>query len=108
MSAVDVVKAITAGEADDNLEAVFNAFKARSRYVRTELALANSAELSEGTAVRIVGGLKPKYLVGITGKISAYDSAPKAGYLMVDVDEDQYTGNYGKHLRVPANCLKAR
>lgn len=105
MASADIVKAITSGGADDNLTAVFDAFKARSRYLRTQAAITNQAELAGGTRVRITGGISPKYLVGIAGEVSACDSAPKAGFLMVDIDETEYTGRFGHHLRVPANCL---
>jgi hypothetical protein len=105
MSAADIIKLIGSGDADDNLSAVFDALRARSKYVRTQVALTNSAELTVGTAVRITGGISPRYLLGIKGKVSPIDDTPKAGHLMIDINEDECTGRYGKHLRVPANCL---
>jgi hypothetical protein len=105
MTSADIVKAITSGAADDNLTAVFDAYKARSRYLRTQEAITNQAELAPGTRVRIAGGIRPRYLVGIRGTVSPRDDSPKPGFLMVDIDESEDTGRFGHHVRVPANCL---
>jgi hypothetical protein len=105
MTAGEIIQAIASGEADGQLEAVFEAYKARRKYVARSTALVNQAELLPGTAVLISGSISPKYLVGVRGKVAERDLAPRAGCILVSVDAGEYTGRYGRELRVPANCL---
>jgi hypothetical protein len=105
MTAGEIIQAIAAGEADGQLEAVFQAYRARHRYLRQTAAITNQAELTAGTRVLISGSIKPKYLAGVRGTVAPSDPMAKAGSILVDIDADQYTGRYPKHLRVPANCL---
>lgn len=106
MTLTEIVTAITSGEADQNITAVFDALKARQRYLRQQQSLANVAELTTGTKVRITNGISPQYLIGVTGMVSFNDLHPKPGFILMDVDDGQDTGRWsGKQIRVPASCL---
>jgi hypothetical protein len=99
---------IAAGDHDAQLEPMFRALNARRKYLAGQKAAANKSEMVAGTRVKITEGIRPHYLVGITGTVSTRP-ARRAGDVQVDVDP-ACVGQMGKYGRggsvgVPANCL---
>lgn len=94
---------IARGEFDGQLTQLFDALKDRRKYLHQQQGLENAATLRPGDRV-LTSGLSPKYLNGLAGTVSPRPAA-KAGSLMVDIDEAEFTGRYGKHVSIPAGCL---
>jgi hypothetical protein len=101
-----VVEQIARGDHDEQLTVIFEAIRARRKYLSSQRSLANQATLTPGMKVVITGRISPKYLIGLSAVV-APDPAARPGSLMIDIDEGQYTGRYGKHVGVPADCLTA-
>jgi hypothetical protein len=65
MPAIDIIKAIASGEADDNLDGVRSALEARHKW---ESGVQFHA-LKVGDAIRLNNTVRPRYLVGAPGEI---------------------------------------
>lgn len=98
---------MAAGAFDAQLEALAQAIQARRKYLAQQQGLANKAEFGPGTKVAIVGAIRPKYLIGITGTVSTRP-ARRAGDIQLDVDERWrfQMGRYGMSVGVPGSCLQ--
>lgn len=108
MSGREVAQAIGSGALDNELDAVISAAVARKRYLQTRKAVANQLELTPGTKVRITSGIKPKYLIGLSGTVSDHP-AKRGGDLMFEFDSDSYPfarHRFGRVVGVPASLLE--
>lgn len=106
-TAPDIFDQIAAGTYDDQISAIFDALRERRKFVSAQAGVRNKAAMTPGTPVVIHSGIQPKYLLGVTGKVSARP-ARRAGDIMVEVDEDHrhVTGRFGgQFIGVPAACL---
>lgn len=94
-----VFEQLAAGLYDDKLDALAQAVRARRQYV-------SASTLTPGTKVVVSSGIKPKYLIGVTGTISPAQ-ARRSGDLMVNIDEQYHArvARFGTHVGVPASCL---
>jgi hypothetical protein len=98
---------INAGYWDgDGLDAIIEMAVARRTFLREMQGAKNKANFGPDTPVRVIN-IKPKYLQGITGKVSP-KSAARRGDIMVDIDERYWhrLGRYSKCLSIPASCLE--
>lgn len=68
------------------LDAVFQAYKTRSKSLRSETALVNQATLTPGTRV-VTQNLSPKYLSGLRATVTE-GKASRAGDILITVDQD--------------------
>lgn len=73
----------------------------RIKYLRGVEARRVAATLERGTRVRVKPGIKPKYMVGLRGKIVNVLQTKAE----VEFDEGQDTGRFGRFVRVPISCL---
>lgn len=83
-TAVDVIALVEAGDADDDLESLFNAVRARRAYVAQQ----RITRLKAGDAVRFNGTLKPTYLRGLYATFVRRDR----GKVVVKINEQTPTG----------------
>lgn len=107
-SEADIIEMISSGMLDDELDGMAQAIRVRKRFLQDIKGATNKAAFKPGTPVRIVGNIKPKYLIGIKGKVSTRP-ANRPGDLMVDVDPAyyRYLRRYSRTIGVPASCLEA-
>jgi hypothetical protein len=103
MSADEIITAIMAGDVDEAISGIEQAIHTRKRYLRDVLIAKNTAALTPGTRVVIVGNIKPKYFLGELGTVA--DRPAKSGCIEVDLDR-QISGRYRQQLGMPANCLR--
>lgn len=105
MTEASIFERITRGEFDTQLPPLFEALRQRRKYIAAQQGLQNAASMLPGDAVVISGSISPKYLVGVTGKVSTLPP-PKPGFIQVDIDPGQDTGRFrATSLGVPAGCL---
>lgn len=96
---------------NDELELVFEAARIRDRQLRADKVAANFADLTPGTHVRTCGDLRPKLLLGVTGKVAPIP-AKRSGDLMIEVDRmwrghaSRYIDRHTGLVAIPANCLE--
>jgi hypothetical protein len=98
---------INAGYWDDGLDAIIEIAVTRRNYLRKAQGAKNMATFGPGTPVRVIN-IKPKYLQGITGRVSTR-AASRNGDIMVDIDERHWHRlghRYGKCLGIPASSLE--
>jgi len=98
---------INNGYWDDGLEAIIEMAIARRNFLRQVQGAKNKATFGTGTPVRVIN-IRPKYLHGITGKVSP-KTASRPGDLMVDIDPQHWYRlgeRFGKCLGVPASSLE--
>ncbi len=106
-SASDLFEDITAGKYDKWLSGLLEAASERKRYLQTMKGVENQQKLKAGTPVRIGPGIKPKYLVGLTGTISDKPAGRK-GDLMFEFDDRSYpyvSYRFQRIVGVPASLL---
>jgi hypothetical protein len=72
MSPSPIVKAILAGEADDDFDAVVRAVNARARALRDAAGAAVSAALKVGDRVRLNDETRPAKMAGLEGDVTAF------------------------------------
>lgn len=89
---------IIQGHHDPDLDKLQEAIKLR----RDTLARARLFGVTKGTKVRIVGDLRPAYLIGLTGTVDR--QGPKN--IVVHFDEPDKAGRYAHGIRLPAEFLE--
>jgi len=103
-----VLLAIAGGTCDDDLDAVFNVYKDRSKFVRNLGAVENYATITVGQKVELVN-ISPKYLAGMTGEVTDKDG--KNFTVLLDpefrAEAGRYVGLDGKLTRVKPNLIKS-
>jgi len=98
---------INAGYWDDGLEAIIEIAVARRKFLHQVQGAKNMATFGPGTPVRVIN-IRPKYLHGITGKVSQ-KAASRPGDIMIDIDQQWWYRlgtRFGKCLGVPASSLE--
>ena len=88
----------------DELQAVNDACRIRSKHIRERDARLQSTQFQKGDRVRI-DGLRPKYLSTVVGTIIKVD----VGSVTVERDQtvmqtDPRASKYHRNLKIPANC----
>lgn len=101
---MDILNQIRSGDFDSSLDTIIRTAVARRRYLQDVKGAQNQQEFVAGTRVRIISGIRPKYLIGLTGTV-ADDHASRSGDLMVEFDSGQFTGRFGHRVSIPASCL---
>lgn len=97
---------------DDELEVVFEAARVRDRQLRANKIAENFAQLTPGTRVAICGTIRPKYLLGVTGRVVPVPTK-RDGDIMIEVDSywrghaARYINSATGRVAVPANCLRS-
>lgn len=74
MTLEDVLNAIRDGVCDDDYNVVVKAINTRRKYLDSQKDLQNLASLEVGQRVELAG-LRPKYLVGMTGEVVSKDGS---------------------------------
>ena len=102
----DVTQFIASAD-NDQLDVMWSAAKARTKALKAEDRIAGLAKFKVGDTVEL-HGLSPKYLNGCIGEITAREG----DRFWVALEENNFLNpraweRFGKHVRVPANCLKA-
>ena len=98
---------IQAGYWDDGLEAIIEIAVARRKFLHQAKGAENKVRFTPGTPVRVIN-IRPKYLHGITGKVSP-KAASRPGDLMVEIDQQcwyRLGSRYGRCLGIPASSLE--
>jgi hypothetical protein len=97
---------INAGYWDDGLDAIIEIAVARRTFLRDARGAENKITFVPGTTVRVIN-IRPKYLTGITGIVSA-QTADRRGDLRVTVDVRHHhrLGRYSTTLSIPASSLE--
>lgn len=102
----EMLRAIVTGELDDDLDQLSDTIHSRRRLLEEAKRLQNIASLTPGTAVRIVGNIRPKAMVGLVGTVVSTDGK----HIRIDVHPrcaHLVPYRYPKtNLGVPANCLE--
>lgn len=108
MKKSELIDLVYDGKLDTVLDDLYGACVQRRRIVENKRARRNQRVMVPGKQVKIVGNIKPRYLLGITGKVTeapiAYLGANKPGHVWVDIGRQ--VRKYGPRIRIPANCLK--
>jgi hypothetical protein len=96
------------GTADENeITAVFETARARSKGLRTIRAAEAKATLRPGDRVRLTN-LRPQYVNGATGTVA--DTGGVGGKVLVTLDDNvdgRVRARFGPSIRVPASALLA-
>lgn len=102
-----VIRAISSGRVDEDLDVIFDALKSRMRYVHDKEALDLLRQIKPGDLVRINRNIKPKYLGGLEGVVASVDrSHNRRGLPMVAVDMGRPIRRYGRKILVPLGALE--
>jgi hypothetical protein len=97
---------VVSGRCDPWLEEILSVVAERSRYVRQREAFERLRTLKEGDTVRVIGNIKPKYLVGQRGTVVALSDIRRRGFPMVEVDFGKPIRRYGAIITMPVSCLQ--
>jgi hypothetical protein len=99
-----VAQMILEGNYDEDLEVIQRALAARHRIVQQQRAAETAAQLRTGDRIRVVGRIKPKYLIGCEGTVKRI-AGDKA---FVDATGEFGWGRYGRSadLGVPLSCVE--
>lgn len=89
----DVIAYVTNEATAEEASALFTAANSRQRALRAATAAENIASLKPDTRVR-TGGLKPKYLNGLTGSVVAIEGSN----IRVKLDNVDLAGRYANRL----------
>lgn len=76
----------------------------RIKYLRRVETRKVAATLEKGTRVKVVRGIKPQYMIGVTGRVLRVLQTK----VEVELDPGQYLGRFqgAATLRIPISCLK--
>jgi hypothetical protein len=112
MTADDLVsifcKHLARGSLDEYIPKIIHATNARQVFIRSTKLEQGLAEFGRvGTKVRITTGIKPKYLIGMSGVVVARPSSMAARHGTIAVDMGAPIRRYGRILGIPASCLEA-
>lgn len=92
---------ISTGAFDRDLDDIATLVAERRKRIRSVTAQRNAAVLNVGDRVRVVGNLRPKYIVGCEGEVV------KTNTTTVTVRFGANAGRFShREVRVPANCLR--
>lgn len=97
-----VCQGIIEGKADDALDRIADALRARMKIVRNTKALSVKAGLNPGQKVRLKG-ITPKYLNGLVGTV---EPATRGGTRVAVRFPQGTTGTFSNPMVVPAGCLE--
>jgi hypothetical protein len=98
--AKDFLACLERGDLDGQLEELTAKVIARTKEARVTKRAEVTASLKKGDRVRIVGKLRPAWIVGTEGKVGEKSIAK------VEVIFDKPQPRYGRSVKVPANCLE--
>ena len=102
---MSVYSDIASGKYDSEIPVIFDALRKRQKVVNEVKAQENLGSLEAGDRVRIISGLRPKYLVGCEGIVEGRTGKP--GTLDVKIDDTFKAQRYAGHtVGIPANCLE--
>lgn len=115
MSAKAVAEAILRGEADDNIELLVSAFKARRSILHQQKSAQAAVAMVPGTRARITQ-ISPQYLRGQVGTVKRVEYS-RAVFEWADpqmvrsISGGRFGGapdsKYGRETKVPLTCLEA-
>lgn len=102
----EILSSIQSGEVDDHLDTITQACRNR-RELKAE-------SIMPGTRVRIIRGISPKYLTGLTGEVSDRILKGKGVTLKVTLDEAfhdnpqyrRYVNPIDHSIRLPADLVE--
>jgi hypothetical protein len=101
MTLTEIITAIASGDADENLTAVYEAYKERSRLLRSQRGTINRLTITPGTRVRLTN-IKPNYLIGREGVVvTARTSSTR-----IAVEFDPSIPGWGNPVMVPATAVE--
>lgn len=102
-----IIDLIETGHLDGIIDILVDAGVDRRKFLQEMRGATNRALMMPGTKVRVFN-IRPKYLAGIQGTVSAA-TASRRGDIMVDIDPLYYHRlghRYGKQLSIPASSLE--
>lgn len=102
-----ILTQIRNGDFDDSIEVIIRTAIARRRYLQDVKGAENQAEFKPGTKVRILPGIKPKYLIGLSGVVSG--PGKRSGDLMFEFDDRSYpyvSHRFQRTVGIPAALLQ--
>lgn len=100
MNTMSILNAIAHGEVDDDLDRIYRELVDRRKIVKTRQATALVRALRVGDRVEVIGGIKPRYIVGAQGTVRGKLQTK------IEVELDEAVGRFGKRVRIPATCLR--
>ena len=98
MNSNEIIGAINSGEVDDDLDTIIDT--ARGRQERA--AIAKAQGFVRGDTVRVVGHIRPKYLIGMEGTVTEV----VGGRVGVRMNEERGRVRAGSEATVPAVCVQ--
>lgn len=106
-TSAELIRQIANGDFDSNLTTLISTAVERKRYLQKQKGAENQLALKPGMRVRILPGIKPKYLIGLTGTISSLHST-RNGDLMFEFDDASYpyvAHRFQRTVGIPAALL---
>jgi len=94
MNALDIIKAIRAGDLDEDISLVTEALTARQA--------ARALSVRPGEKVRFNGNIKPKYLVGVLASVVKVNSKT----VTCRIDDPATAGRFQGDVRVPVSLIE--
>lgn len=104
MTTFQDVSVFILGASQQEVDAVWELCRARTKAIRSVEAANNMATLRPGDVVRITSGISPKYLVGAEGVVTPH-AASKAGSVSVRLTQSVGRFSAISPIGVPASCL---
>ena len=95
----NVLTSIARGRYDDHLAQIVEMVRLR----RETIASVMISGLRPGQRVRIIGGIRPAYLVGVVGTVDRTEG--KTVHVRFDVPARRY-GRNGRSVGIPASCVE--
>lgn len=90
---ISVIDEILDGKLDDDLDQILSAIKER----RDQLASRLRFKLRPGDRVRVVGDLRPRYLIGLIGVVKRINQTT----ISIDFEDPASAGRYSAGVRMP-------
>jgi len=101
MKGETIIRKITEGSYDNDLETINSVVVARMKIVRREEGLKTVGKLKRGDRV-VTKNLRPKYMNGLMAKVVSINGEK----VLIEIEPDQYTGRYMKRSPVAGNCVE--
>lgn len=93
-----IVQAVLNGEADEDFAALVEAIADRKALLARQVA----RTLKHGDTVRVVGDLRPRYLIGLTGKVERVNQKT----VTMNFDDPEAARRYRAGVRMPIEYVE--
>lgn len=106
MTLTEIITAIASGDADENIQAIYEAYRERSRLLRAQKSTINRLTIGLGQRVRLVN-IRPKDLVGLEGVVVKAPAGRRASRTRIPVLLDTPIPGFGNPIMAPATAVEA-